>query len=512
MPNPFATRFMLVATLSLVPWILSSQIVTARPSQFQEVSAESPYLQGIAAWRKAGFVDGSACASCHGPDGLELAVYDFSDATIKRRAAMHVGPEDADRIVSLIHLDREKYGIKRLRDPMNDRPLQPGGAVLPGDTPQARDAAFSEELQARLPSLTYGRIESLSQAVNAKNEILALDPWGLRIGIQMNRLSEDVFHGQQHASIAQWLPDLPRRATDAERATFFTVEDHYLADPSDENLWAMLLEVDKRSVLAPPTPAAQTAFDKFKSTLIAQHIERKRLLGLEIKPRPPVLFGSHSEPLLPNPMWDFGDLARQYAGGDLESLGFPQEIILKKSGGPSPDQQLKDIRLSWLWLGWLMDQGLQRISFDRKSQSGEYLCQTLWDDGPYPTHNAFFETKKIITESFVPEAWNSRSPQHFVLDYSGLLRNGKHILTEPKDPSARLRYRTFLANCFRMCMYLLLDEVSRTHVSWGKDANRGHVLSMAEFIDLADPAAKPGTEALVAKTVEAVEDASQRLR
>lgn len=498
-----------LAALAVTPWLacLGTSSSGRTPVAPRPGTA---YEEGLAIWRKVGFVDHAACASCHGPDGLEIAIYNFDDATIKRRALVHVDEEDADRLVDFIHAVREKDGIKKLLDPMVDRPLQPGGSVLPGATPMERDAAFAEELETRLPTLLHGRIHSDAEAIKAKNEFLGLDAWDLRIGIEFNRISEDVFHGKDHASIAAWLPDLPRVMSDEERKALFALEDAYLANPSDENFFAMFEGADKYTHLAENTPAALMSRQKYLATLIVQHLMRKEVSDGD-KPRSAELFGWRKKMFDPDPVWEFGDLARRYAGSSLEDLRFPESVVVKKTGGPSLDEQLKSVRLSWLWAGWLMDQGLQKINRDRQLRTGQYMSTTLLDDGPYPTHNVFFSIKRMLTQSFDPDAWSSGAKQHLALDYSALMRGQKHLTFEPTEPAHRKRYQTFLSNSFRMSMFLLWDELSTTHVSWGKDSNRATVNNMADYLNHADPDDKAWTEAMRAKLVNLIGDCGQEL-
>ncbi len=506
-------KFLAASGLALAPWLLAiSQTQDASIQPVGSPRGKTAYEKGLEAWRKVGFVNNASCASCHGPDGLELAIYNFDDATIKRRALIHVNAEDAALIVDLIHADRDKYGIKTLRDQMTDRPFQPGGAVLPGDTPEARDAAFGEELQDKLPTLTHGRIGSIEDADKAKNELLSLDAWSLKVGFEFNRISEDIFHGKAHATIAQWLPDLPRSMTDDGRAAYYDLQDKYLADPSDANFFSMLKGVDKFTTPPSKMPAAAMSYDKFRATLILQHLERRALIDSAPLPHAPELFGSRPEQAFPNPMWDFGDLARRYSGLDLAELGFPKDVIVKKSGGPTAEAQLNEAKMPWLWLGWLSDQGLQRTGFDRQLQTAQYMSEAIWDEGPYPMHNIFFNAKKLLTQSFLPSAWSSNAPQHYVLDYSGFLRNGRHIQLEPKDPVAKQQYRTFVANCFRMNTYLLLDDLQKTHISWGKDSNKGHMRTFASYIDMVDPDSKAQTEALTTQVIDVIDDCAQRIR
>ncbi|MEL7372471.1 MAG: hypothetical protein AAFN74_26340, partial [Myxococcota bacterium] len=110
-----------------------------------EVSAAR--TEGLELWRKPDPA-GVACANCHTPDALDLAILGYTDDVITRRARLHLEADDAAKLVKFVHAQRRHFGIERPCHP-EYRPLQPGGVVLPGDTPIAQDMAFGEQLQNR---------------------------------------------------------------------------------------------------------------------------------------------------------------------------------------------------------------------------------------------------------------------------------------------------------------------------------------------------------------------------
>ena len=113
--------------------------------------------------------------------------------------------------------------------------------MLPGADAQSRDFAFGLELKEKLPRLFTGRIESLEEAKAAEAELIRLSPTSLRIGIPLNRLSEDVVHGAEHASVAQWLPEEPPLVPSASLAAWYAAEDVYLQSPTQAHLHDLLL-------------------------------------------------------------------------------------------------------------------------------------------------------------------------------------------------------------------------------------------------------------------------------
>lgn len=447
--------------------------------------------KGKAAWRKQD-KNGRSCIGCHSPLGLELAFYDFDDDNLLRRAGAHVSAADAQAIVGMIHARRREYKIYRPLDAMADRPLQPGGEVLPGETPAERDAAFGRELDAMLPLLTRGQVDSLAKAREVQREVLAVNLRELKIGIPMNRLSEDVFHGLEHATVADWIPDTPVPLTpEAARA-----RDAYEADPSDAHLQALIQAVPA----SPPMGKAadQLAMAKYRALLRLQaqlaHPDRN-----ELGPR--LRFDS--------PYWDVAEVARMTRGLPLTQFGLPDDIRRKKEPGPTSYQQLTSMRLPWYWIGWINDPGLQHTGPSAKSMEGLYFGFALLDDGPYPMHAAFMFLRKQLSQAFDPAAWSRLSPQHDVLEYSSFLAGGNFRHATPVDPAAAAIYRRFVVNEFRTSLFLLLDETRRRHMTDLQKPELAESRQMADYIEAELPASKPSTERLLAEISDAFKHAEQ---
>jgi hypothetical protein len=401
-----------------------------------------------------------------------------------------------------------------LLDPQKDRPFQPGGEVLAGDTAEARDIAFGKELSVRLPLLTSGRIESLVQARAAADQVMSVDPWSLKIGIPFNRFSEDVFHGREHASLAHWIPDVPRTVPDENAAEWYALQDAYLADPSDANLWRMY-DGFERLTRAPSNMAiASLAAEKYRSLLLMQHFQRKRgAYGNSLAPSlPPVAFGGRSTPMVPSPMWQVGDLARIFQDRNAEAMGVDPELAQKKSGGPSFQRQMVDLQASWFWLGWLFDQGLHRTSFRQMIARGDWLAVALWNAGPYPIHNVYWIARKQLVTNRVPEAWamqpGRKRPEW---DYLAMRIGGAYELNMPEDPTHRAMFEEITANCFRMSLYLMLDEWRTTKIVWYRDYSRDQVRALTDFIAKHDPDWKPQLEALRAELYAAIAACTQKV-
>lgn len=501
----------LALALVALPWCLAAVQPQARLSKPSD-PVDLRIAKGLIVWRKPGAINhAAACASCHGPDGYELAMYDFDDATLRRRAKPHLSPADADEIVSLIHAVREKYGLKKLLDPMVDRPFQPGGEVLPGSTPEERDLAFGEELRQKLPTLMSGRVETLEQAKKAADEVMGVNPWTLKIGIPLNRISEDVFHGSEHASIAHWIADEPRIVPPENAASWYALQDAYLANPTDDNLWKLCEGYDKLTKQTGVLNMNDLSSTKQKSLFILQHLARTNRLKPEPN-RPPIYWGDLKSVLVPNPIWDVGNLARDFMPGDPDSLGFSDDLKMKKVGGPAVGRQLQDMRVSWMYTGWLFDQGLYRTSFDKRVRRGEWLQTSLWQDGPYAIHNVFVSTRHQLVLSWSPNIWSGDpGRRHYTWDYAQLMLGQRHVKQRPENPKHREIYDRFTANCFRMSLLLLIDDLEKNHVIWLRDPSRAHAKQMLEFFNMVDPDWAAKDKALVDRVLEAIDSSTERV-
>jgi mono/diheme cytochrome c family protein len=191
--------------------------------------------QGRVAWRKKGAVDGKTCANCHSPDGIELAVIGYNDDDILRRGQMHVAPSEALIIRDYIHAMRTKYKILETCS-VDWRPFQPGGKVLPGNSPAEQDDAFMAELKKRKLMVAVGKVRTLEDAKVAMAELQSIDMRALPIGIPLPRFAEDKFIGPEitgnsandYMTSVPFIPNVP--------AEYFGREDAYLKNPTDAAL------------------------------------------------------------------------------------------------------------------------------------------------------------------------------------------------------------------------------------------------------------------------------------
>jgi len=484
-----------------------SAISEASSRKSQNLTRDDILAQGLKIWRKPGAIDGgAACATCHSPDGIDLAAYNFDDQDIARRANPHVGYADAHLLVEYFHALRTKLKLSPLRDPIRDRPLQPGGEVLPGDTPAARDLAFGKELQSKLPLLFGPRIETMDQARAAEAELLTLNPAKLKIGIPLNRLSEDQAHGDEHASIAQWLPEVPPNVPKDKLPQWYAAEDKYLADPSQANLRQLLLDHGKLINTNVMVGIDAISVLKFRGLLVLQDRIRNNTETQETG-----LSGDLAYYPDDNSFWNVGDLTRDVIRSDPQRLGMDKLTQSKKSGSIPLAQQLHQLRVSWFWLAWLSDQGLFMTSHDDKVRLGMWLSQSLSEDGPYPIHNVYANARRQAVVSNELTSWGEPKVRwRRIWDFAGLRSFGYQSRDLPQDPDYRQLTIAFTANCFRMNLQLLKKEILDTHAVWVKQSARANVKELAAFLTRYDPDDSANTAALSAELSKLIDGAKER--
>ena len=171
------------------------------------------------------------------------------------------------------------------------------------------------------------KLTSIQAALNYQKKVLGIPLFQIPVAFRLNPLSQDKFNDGQEATIADWIPDVP--ATDGLPVRLTTEADFVSQDRA----------IAARTVNSPIEMLAQ---NKYRSLLAYQFLLK---------------FG---KPWVPegNPMWKVGDFGRIYAEADFQSLGMSPQLIAENSGGPTPAEQMRDLRLSWFWIGWLFDPSL----------------------------------------------------------------------------------------------------------------------------------------------------------
>lgn len=440
-------------------------------------------VAGLRVWRKPGAIDnGAACATCHSPDGIELAVYKFDDKDIIRRASPHLGVEDSQLLVDYIHALREKFHITKLRDPMEDRPLQPGGSVLPGMTPAERDYAFGKELADRLPLLFGPTIETIEQAKAAEHQLLDLDPVNLKIGIPFNRISEDIVHGKEHASIADWLPDVPPIIPQPDLASWYETEDRYLESPTATALKELLQRHQKLVDPSRTSMFGAISFAKYRALLILQDRIRHDA------EQTPLFESTEVTSLGMNPIWEVAQLAREAAKATADTIGMGPDIAAKKDAGTSLGDQLRDMRLSWSWAGWLSDQSQMLASYDSGTRLGLWLSTSLSVDGPYPIHNIYANARRqAIASNRIDARFLAWARDVRIWDFAGI-RAPKILERDiPVESGHRALYAKFATNCILMNLLLLKQDIAKTKDVYSKKSEEARVLALSNFVTESAP-------------------------
>ena len=400
---------------------------------------------------------GLRCAACHSPDGIELTAYGFARRDLIRRAARHLSRKDADKLVR--DLERS-HPFAHPLSPTSDRPLQPGGRLLPGATPFVRDAAFGDELAKLFPALDAGPL-SKTKALRLRNALLRLDPRRVPVGIPFDRLSEDGFHGAQHATVADWIPDIPLPVDDH----FFDLEDAYLARPDTLHLKLLDSDVMKMRVTSNFEALSQA---KFRSLLLLQDAIRKygrsgalldhiRLIG-------------HG-----NPFWDVAEVGHNTARSDARYLGMTADVHANK---PQPiSEQMRGLRLPWFWAGWALDPSLSHLppGLAKTTTRADYFTHFLWEDGPYPIHMGFMLTKRLIDAGYDANASTRGFPRHFELQYSEFLQNGRLVACK----GARLH--RLVGNMLRLGLWLLDEDLGRTGACLRPESQLYEIREMRDY-------------------------------
>lgn len=513
------------------------------------------YQAALAVWRAPRVKD--ACASCHGPDFIDLARIGTADSDIVRRALNDGTTQaEADALVDGIHLMRTAFGIAPT-DPRSFRPLQPGGAVLPGATVVERDLALGEELQTVLPTAaSAARIATLADAQRARDELLAVDFDTLKVGVALPLWSADIFHGAAEGTMNDWVADLPRIPKAATRAEFTRLQNAYLRDPSNYNFWRLYAAVSAMTEAFPGiTPLVESdrasvehfTLTKYRAALIGQHALRTEALGrhdfltgqvpfapLATDPALLALFGNQSltfntserlPKFLPNPLWGVGDVTRveldptdpvtgkaRNASSDpmrdtVRALGFPQFVIDSIDPAATTKQQESDIQLAWFMLGLRLDPGLQRVNQSNSTLVGEYLLGEMWTRD-YFIHRTLVQFLRQVVRSYRPEA-SAGTPPPFNLRFNYFAAynravptrwNSKESAIVSADTKAQqlALFKQITGNMFRMALLLHEDALDRGLIApYGNTTSDGDFDAINAFFNYAGLPGRAEDDALL---------------
>jgi mono/diheme cytochrome c family protein len=514
----------------------STYCLTRPEASWTTDQVTAAYTKGLTAWRTQGDVDQNACAFCHAADPMDLAFIGYSDSDIYRRAFAHVSAnqQTIDDVIDMVHALRAKYNITQPPDPLLYRPFQPGGAVLAGATPLLRDQAFGQELKDMGLRVMGAPINSVADAKQAWTEMAALDLRTLKVGIPMNKYTEDIFNNDgvnvpcvdyhacdDHGTIADWITDTAVLGAGTSTAVF-AAEDAYLASPTLDTLKAALLTL----------PRDETSWfkHKYSAVMIANFLFRQQAGGdanlTTLTAATPVPFpiDAPSGALL-NSIWMVGANQRDFihnVGATLPTGGGKFSVPVESLAGltrNNASEQLQRIIVPWFWLGFSFDPSTMNVEPDYVAEGDEYFTQeTFLDNGSMPIHGAFIVGKRSI--EVMKYTTLPRAPNVFPFDHPDLGRfpvtplvmrsgyfpivtnfaeqknfnviNNYQIMFTPTDPTHKALYQTYAANMWRMFMWTLVGELQQNPTVWNKSILQGKITKAGIFLNQPDVAATNG--------------------
>ncbi|MEM6788718.1 MAG: hypothetical protein AAF715_14450 [Myxococcota bacterium] len=253
------------------------------PDTWSEATREEVRAAGFDAWRTAD-ANGRTCGDCHGVDGLDLAVFAYSDVDLRRRGAEHLDDEGVEAIVDFVHLWRTHYGLDapcRIDAPV----FQPGGAVLEGADAVAREVAFAAQLEALgYRVLADPWVATTDDAYAMYRQLLDADVRRIPIPMPLPHWSDDHARGEAYRDVNDWITDEGVVPREDERARWYALHDAYVDAPTEANLQAI---VEAMPDVAVPIPLEDhpttTRFlnrlneERFLTALHAQHFFRAAL-------------------------------------------------------------------------------------------------------------------------------------------------------------------------------------------------------------------------------------------
>lgn len=492
-----------------------------------ELTDEEILAQGLVSWRKPDG-DGITCAECHGPAGYDIAVFDFDQADLRRATEPHLTDEDADAIFAMIELHRKRYPVAGgLKDPETFRPFQPGhGEVLGGAdaTPIARDAVFSNYLQQYF-LYAQKRIATVEDAIAVRDELVSLDISRVSTGITFNNWSRATSR-QGHVKggkIFEWLPAVGQQIPEEHLEEFRALEDAYIAQPSNENFWALFHTYDRWAVGDPHNAAPvknklwlKMAKEQLKSNLVFQHDQLLKSQGQDgfvtgqQVPRP--FADQEEEDSNLSFFWDVADVARIVRKTPIEEHPLRNQESLDFSEEGSLTIHVNQFRLTWFWLGWTMDPGLYFSGPSNSTKSGEYMIAQLWYD-QMRSHQVFFNLVHAIKRGYQEGLWDQspgqKAPQHFVSYKRYFLRYGKYRKGNDAIgfPGSAAAYKFQLANTVRIYALLHQNDIQQKGVVYGnkkeKFINHADYL-LRDVLEWADPENKLENDQIIDSLISTI--------
>ena len=473
-------------------------------SDFQTGSSDETetYTRGMEAWRRS-HPEG-ACVNCHAMDAMDLAFFDYDEAAILRRGlGQGASQEDMWAIVDLVDLQRERHEI----EPVNPRRynfLQPCGEVLPGETKQDRERAFWDYLSERDHPYLGDRITSKEEAESVLQELVSWDLRQVCLGFDLAPWTGDSFRGTDFHTINDWIPDFPTIPREEVAADWYALHDAYIEDPTPENLWAVLDEVEEMTIREERTTSEGRNWTldnalgraKYQSVQLAAHMMRSETAN---RPDPgwanaEGLRGGTNDGTVQDfyrpthrrttMMWDVG--AAMGSGAmphpSASSGEWPESVADKVFLFPEDfrDRVRAPFSRIWFYIGWMYDPA---FIFTAEANRQEYFRQHLIRHDDYYLHAAFITSMtwahvhygkdtrfSIYTRLSTPLANGEVVPQ-FGRGMNGMAGPGfgdhPYFSSSDSDYPEDLaeNYRHFVINDFRARTYALEASLLRGHTT-----------------------------------------------
>jgi hypothetical protein len=476
---------------------------------------------GLASWRKPDG-DGISCAECHTPAGYDVAIFNFNQADLRRATAPHLNDTDADKIFAMIELHRRNYppagGLKNVE---TFRPFQPGGIVLggAGSSNRVRDNAFADYLAVNYKMAQANVIDTLSEANEALNELVAVDLTQLPVGLEFNKWSESVSRSgvNEGGRVAEWIPGIGQQPRAENRAQWFALVDAYIANPSDANFWAMFHKMDDYLIPDPVNNApvvevtyTRQAFAIFAANNAFAHNELNKARGVAelqftdgVKPFP----DQAGQGSVMSFMWEVGDMARIFAPGAVFNQ-MPlrhQQSLFNEDGAWAFRARLNDMRIPWMWIGFMHDPVMWHSGGTTATLMLEYMLAEGWPRD-LRMHNAFAAIMLPTKRGLLPNSWNPGRWSDMGTVQNVNLRLGTQFLGYQRyakeewdtNTTAYTAYRRWIANGYRALALRQTADI----VAYGRHWNDDHLLNneaeaVRAAINWADPANKTKNDQII---------------
>jgi mono/diheme cytochrome c family protein len=458
-----------------------------------EAEYRQALVEGLVAWRKPD-AQGAACANCHTPDAIDLAVIGYPDSAILRRGHEHLAIDDLNKVVRFVHAQRRTFRIAKPCSPLW-RPFQPGGEVLPGNTPSAQELAFETVLQDRLPRLVSGAVRTLADAKAAYAELQAVDLRTTPIGIALPRWTEDGFNGEAHRTTNDYMPALP--FIPRSKSVWYAKEDAYVADPTDQNLLALLTsfaaENDDGGFAKRQSKGATgncypyreagsfiTSFNHLKRSMqiVAQHFLRRELSSSGALRNQPVLLPSSLTPM--NPFLVFG--------GNFVEPPCYDEVSHRDLYDTIPESMQRELPMAdiarkalntlngqlthpWMTLGQVLDPSFLNsdTSTNNKLQywSDLNFSQGVWHEPFFYAHRIAQHDRHEAAFASVASGINGKQPSRYWAASSSPMLDGEIFFqmrvnnVVPTSERALFRANRFHGNVIRMFLLLQKEKLQQ---------------------------------------------------